>query len=76
MKVDNEMWVSHDNGCVLGQIFVDDTWKNVRFRPGKKNGHLGGNMDSKDLRDITKIMDGIKRSVFAESFISQIKKSL
>ena len=74
MKIERELWLSHDNGVVLGQIVIDNTWNKAYFKPGKRNGALGGSLDSDDMRKIAKMMDGIKCSVFAESLVSKIRK--
>ena len=76
MKIESELWLSHDNGVVLGQIVIDNTWNKTYFKPGKRNGNLGGSLDSNDMRKIASMMDGIKKSVFTESLMSKIKKQL
>lgn len=82
MKIDANMIISHDNGCKLGEIFVDQTWKRVRFKAGKRSKHndyvwqQGGTFDSNDLKKISKIMDMVQKTVDKESLIEKIQKFL
>jgi hypothetical protein len=81
MKVEYNMRVYHDNGCMLGELSIDPVWNKVRFKAGKVNASTGawcqgGTMDADDLKKLAKIMSGIQSSINTDSLLTKIRKQL
>lgn len=81
MKVENNMRIYHDNGCMLGELSIDPVWNKVRFKAGKISKATGewcqgGSFDADDLITLATVMTGIQKSINTKSFAKKIKEFL